>query len=411
MNLFARIMSHGFALAVVVLIAVGLVYRGELFPGWELPEFMQLERAPAGMQAPSEGVVSREPAADTAEMTTSSEVSEIITAGAGGERQAANGRSGDPSPTVDVAEQPAVDDVPATMPDGPAADASVANVTKSTSDGIAGSEPAGDSGPAVTAAPATDAVDVSASPVHGLAEAMDTGREMAGATGDQAVATTVDDVPSHPETTDDADAAPARQDSIPAAGNGLPVALPTPSNETVTSVSRDEVAVDAAADRPVTQDQAPDDVSTMPDQIAPAGSTSGQMTAGQDAPDPAAPAAAAAVQPNSPAGSGRVEQSAYRLLAAAREAYWLRNYDAAEKHYRSLINLEPANPDGYGELGNMYFSQGRWAEASSMYFEAGKRLADEGIHEQAMQIVDVIRGLQGEQDDELEQYIRDRQAD
>jgi hypothetical protein len=43
MNLLARILSHGFALAVVVLIAIALMYRGDLFPEWELPEFLVVE--------------------------------------------------------------------------------------------------------------------------------------------------------------------------------------------------------------------------------------------------------------------------------------------------------------------------------------------------------------------------------
>jgi hypothetical protein len=43
MNLLARILSHGFALAVVVLIAITLMYRGDLFPEWSLPEFLVVE--------------------------------------------------------------------------------------------------------------------------------------------------------------------------------------------------------------------------------------------------------------------------------------------------------------------------------------------------------------------------------
>jgi hypothetical protein len=70
-----------------------------------------------------------------------------------------------------------------------------------------------------------------------------------------------------------------------------------------------------------------------------------------------------------------------------------------------MIDLDPQNPDGYGELGNMYFSQGKWDRAAEVYFEAGKRLADEGLFTESRQIVDVLRGLQGPQADELEQYI------
>ena len=40
MDNLARIISHGFAIVVVVLLGIGFVYRGELFPGLELPDFL-----------------------------------------------------------------------------------------------------------------------------------------------------------------------------------------------------------------------------------------------------------------------------------------------------------------------------------------------------------------------------------
>ena len=43
MNLLARILSHGFALALVALIAISLMYRGVLFPEWGLPEFLVID--------------------------------------------------------------------------------------------------------------------------------------------------------------------------------------------------------------------------------------------------------------------------------------------------------------------------------------------------------------------------------
>ncbi len=95
----------------------------------------------------------------------------------------------------------------------------------------------------------------------------------------------------------------------------------------------------------------------------------------------------------------------YELLAAAREAFWLHNYEDAEKNYRALTKLEPENPDGYGELGNMYFSQGRWEEAAAAYYDAGIRLVREGHIDRARELVSVIRRLNGKQADELEKLI------
>jgi len=110
--------------------------------------------------------------------------------------------------------------------------------------------------------------------------------------------------------------------------------------------------------------------------------------------------AAAATSLDSNAG-----KSTYELLAAAREAYWLHDYEGAENHYQLLIQLEPDNPDWYGELGNMYFSQGQWQQASAVYYEAGVRLLNDGKVLQARQMVDVIRGLNGVEADDLENQV------
>jgi tetratricopeptide (TPR) repeat protein len=244
MNLFARILSHGFALAVVALLVVGLIYRGELFPDWELPDFLTFESEADSSSDAATGTVSR----DESQPAAAEESAAIIPAIAPEAVEVA-------ADTATVADEQQTEDLPDV------------GATPDTSDDQ------GDTGTTATAL------------------------------GDVAVAET-----------------------------GAPLAA---------------------------------------------------------APDPA------------PAAAG----NPYALLAAAREAYWLRDYAAAEQNYQALINLEPGNPDGHGELGNMYFSQGKWELASAAYFEAGKRLADEGLVGQARQLVDVIRGLQGTQADALEQYL------
>ena len=100
----------------------------------------------------------------------------------------------------------------------------------------------------------------------------------------------------------------------------------------------------------------------------------------------------------------------YQLLASAREAYWLHDYEQAETIYRELTALEPDNPDWYGELGNMYFSQGKWDESASAYYQAGTRLVKAGRLARARDLVKVIRGLNGSQAQELETMIHDADA-
>jgi predicted Zn-dependent protease len=106
----------------------------------------------------------------------------------------------------------------------------------------------------------------------------------------------------------------------------------------------------------------------------------------------------------------RPQEKPYQLLADAREAYWLREYDTAESKYLALTRLEPDNPDGYGELGNMYFSQGKWDQAATAYYAAGVRLVEQGLLEQAEELIAVIRGLNGANADDLEQKIADARS-
>jgi tetratricopeptide (TPR) repeat protein len=102
---------------------------------------------------------------------------------------------------------------------------------------------------------------------------------------------------------------------------------------------------------------------------------------------------------------GSMAEAPYKVMAKAREAFWLRDFEAAEQQYRKLTQLEPDNPDGYGELGNMYFSQGKWDEAAAAYYEAGTRLLAEGLVVEAREMLEVIRGLNGPQANDLEARI------
>jgi cytochrome c-type biogenesis protein CcmH/NrfG len=122
------------------------------------------------------------------------------------------------------------------------------------------------------------------------------------------------------------------------------------------------------------------------------------------------PPAAPAYEEAPPTHVDTVTEAPYKVMAKAREAFWLRDFDTAEQQYRTLTQLEPDNPDGYGELGNMYFSQGKWDEAAAAYYEAATRLLDEGLVVQAREMLEVIRGLNGPQASDLEAQIANATA-
>ena len=74
------------------------------------------------------------------------------------------------------------------------------------------------------------------------------------------------------------------------------------------------------------------------------------------------------------------------LLQKARKAYWNDQLDSAQKLYLAYIDLDPSNPDGYGELGNLLSTQGELEQAAIVYRKAADLLMEQGNTEQAAQL-------------------------
>ena len=326
MNLLARILSHGFAITVVLLLAIGFMYRGELFPEWELPDFLVLDSGTQLADSDKAGTISRDDAAGAVTETTDW-MSESAA-----------------EPDAEPAASPAED---------------------------AGASP----GSTVETAPETVAEAADDKPADVADDVADT--------GDAAVETDVTE-------TGQGDAAEA--DSMPM--TDTPAHQETVT-ETVTAVETEEPAPAEQAQ----QEHAPA-VQLEEEHVPAVQSEAEQVPADAVQTDTQEPSESVQDDPAEVSGVGP-----YELLAAAREAYWLRDYERAEGQYQKLIELQPGNPDGYGELGNMYFSQGNWEAAASAYYEAGTRLLNEGLIVQAQQMVDVIRGLNGAQADDLAQQV------
>lgn len=66
------------------------------------------------------------------------------------------------------------------------------------------------------------------------------------------------------------------------------------------------------------------------------------------------------------------------ILARARQAFFDGDLQQAEMLYREYIRRRPEDPDGFGELGNVYHALKRDKEAQDAYFQAGLRLKFEG---------------------------------
>jgi hypothetical protein len=377
MNNLARIVSHGFAIVVVILLGIGFIYRGQLFPDLELPDFLlpesdrvagtgdklskvEPEREPAGTMVPGEGA--EQPSSSETAAESVPVVPAVPAAGA-------------PSATPETAAESAPEPSLAVSPREVAPSETPIESAAETRQPVAGAAPP----------PAAE----EARPGEGAAGG--TGEAAPGATNAHLASSApamAEESPAEPEA--GASGTGAGTTAEPAISAGISPETGTSGGAPVQrgSLARVPKEESSAAATP------PEGTVTPPGMTVPgsppltaAKTQSGGTTAGQPSGSPATP-----VKP-------------YELLAAAREAFWLHNYEDAEKDYRSLTELEPQNPDGYGELGNMYFSQGRWDEAAAAYYEAGVRLVREGRLEPARALVNVIRGLNGKQADDLEKLI------
>ena len=157
---------------------------------------------------------------------------------------------------------------------------------------------------------------------------------------------------------------------------------------------------------------APDEA--QPDVAVP--DTDRSMMAAESPPEPSPeaqpatepPAVVASPEPAPEAGDeeGDLARQEQELLRQARQAYWQRNYEEAEAAYRKLLEISPDNPDLYGELGNLYYATGKWKLAGDAYYQASTRLLQSGQSTQVTYLLRVLKGLDPDLADKLEQEMQ-----
>ena len=89
----------------------------------------------------------------------------------------------------------------------------------------------------------------------------------------------------------------------------------------------------------------------------------------------------------------------------ARKSYYQRNYQLSEKSYQQVIDNTEDNFDAYGELGNVYFNQGKRSQAASAYYEAAAILVRRGEVARARSLMGLLRHLDKSKAEELKELI------
>ena len=403
MNILARILSHGFAIALVLLLAIGFMYRGELFPDMPLPAFLGIDKEAAKetetAAAPDTGTVDAEPESPATTESAARDAGKTTAAPETAATDAAEDTGIEPPPVVET--PPEMDVAAEAATPAPVPESREIVTEEATPDPAV---PGTDEAPAATVAGDQEAIEEE-SAVDESDTVPDAGLPStvipAPAPDDSAVLDTPADAGVAEDTRAIEEPAPATEPGMAETSPVEQAATETPATGTARILPADEP--DAGAETP---DEAPaieraDEAvisapaTGTPRQSAEAGDTESADIAASGTESDPAPASRSATE------TTRDMSRPYHVLAAAREAYWLRNLEEAEALYRQLIALEPENPDGYGELGNLFFTQGRWEDAATAYFDAGSRLARSGNIMEAENMLEVIRGLNSSQADEL----------
>jgi len=94
-----------------------------------------------------------------------------------------------------------------------------------------------------------------------------------------------------------------------------------------------------------------------------------------------------------------------RLFYIARKIYWTGDALGAEKLYLELAAADNDDPDIYGELGNVYYAQGKWQDAGKAYYEAAIRLLNSNKNNQLYYLLRVIQLLDSVSAEKLKQKM------
>ncbi len=91
----------------------------------------------------------------------------------------------------------------------------------------------------------------------------------------------------------------------------------------------------------------------------------------------------------------------------ARKSFYLRDFALSEKKYQYIIDNTEDNYDIFGELGNVYFYQGKTAQAAAAYYEAAVILVRKGQIRRAESLINLLRTLDKAKAVELQKIIDD----
>jgi len=92
-------------------------------------------------------------------------------------------------------------------------------------------------------------------------------------------------------------------------------------------------------------------------------------------------------------GVSGIDAQTRALWLDARRAFLKRDYETCERNYENLIAATKDNMDAYGELGNVYFNQGKREKAAAAYYEAAAIMINKGEVRRAASLSGLLHHL------------------
>lgn len=86
----------------------------------------------------------------------------------------------------------------------------------------------------------------------------------------------------------------------------------------------------------------------------------------------------------------QADKPAKQLMIDARNAFYKRDYDTCISSYKSLIAQEKDNFNALGELGNVYFTQGKMKQAADAYYQAAMIMVSHGEKQRAASLISFL---------------------
>ena len=94
----------------------------------------------------------------------------------------------------------------------------------------------------------------------------------------------------------------------------------------------------------------------------------------------------------------------------ARKAFHRRDFEGSISSYEQLIAQTQNNFDAYGELGNVYFNQGKMEQAASSYYEAAVILVRLGQTDRAASLMGMLNRVNPDKAKELQELLSSQQS-